>query len=162
MDYDSLTLLTLDMIAKTAESVMTVASIPLWASRTANSWPWYEGADSATITSNLRFRAATWSAKYTCTCKYVCLTTCIVHRPQWPPNCWDRYLNLGPLSQVPEDPHKLVLLVPEKYGPAYRHKCICHHTVMIWSLDTDANIYADAWWCIDMCMFSRMMQLLSD
>ena len=51
------------MIAKTAESVITVVSIPSLAMFVASSCPWYEGADSATITSNLRFLAAAYKNK---------------------------------------------------------------------------------------------------
>ena len=55
----TMTLLTLDIIANIAESVISVVSILAFAKAAANCWPLKYGADSATITWNfLPFSAA--------------------------------------------------------------------------------------------------------
>jgi len=53
-----MTLFTLAIMAKMAESVMRVVSIPAWARVRAICCPSYPGADSATMTWNFRFLAA--------------------------------------------------------------------------------------------------------
>ena len=55
-----MTLLTRDIMAKMAESVIIVVGIGglFWARLLAMIWPWKNGAASATITWNLRFFAA--------------------------------------------------------------------------------------------------------
>lgn len=53
-----ITLLTRAIMAKMAESAITVVSTPAWASRAASCWPSYHGARSATMTWNVRVLAA--------------------------------------------------------------------------------------------------------